>query len=192
MSSGGLSIRINLTERRLYLYQGAQLYNSFLIAIGKPSHPSPLGHWTIVNKAVLDGKQVYGTRWMGLSKDRYGIHGNNNPSSIGKAVSLGCIRMYNHDIESIFPLIPIGTPVKIVSGAQGSGYPLPPYNPPPASNPTPGSFPHPEGAKTYTIKQGDTLWTIAKLHGVALEDIIRLNPHINADQIYPGQVIYLP
>ena len=50
----------------------------------------------------MDGRQVFGTRWMGLSKPHYGIHGTNNPSSIGKAVSLGCIRMYNRDIEIIF------------------------------------------------------------------------------------------
>ncbi len=42
------------------------------------------------------------------------IHGTNNPSSIGKAVSLGCIRMYNRDIEIIFPLVSLGTIVYII------------------------------------------------------------------------------
>lgn len=114
MSAHSVSITINLRERRLYLYQRQQLYNSFPIAIGKPNTPSPLGTWSIINKKIMDGRQVYGTRWLGLSKPNYGIHGTNNPSCIGNAVSLGCIRMHNHNIESIFPLVHLGTPVIIL------------------------------------------------------------------------------
>lgn len=114
MAPANILIRINLQERRLYLYERGRLVNSYPVAIGKPSTPSPVGSWTIVNKKILDGRMIYGTRWMGLSKPRYGIHGTNNPSSIGKAVSLGCIRMYNHDVESIFPRVTIGTPVEIM------------------------------------------------------------------------------
>jgi lipoprotein-anchoring transpeptidase ErfK/SrfK len=44
----------------------------------------------------------------------YGIHGTNNPSSIGKAVSNGCIRTYNNNIIELYNLVPVGTPVKIV------------------------------------------------------------------------------
>ena len=113
LSPANMLIQINLQERRLYLYQRELLYNSYPIAIGKPSTPSPIGSWTIVNKKIMDGRQVYGTRWMGLSKPNYGVHGTNNPNSIGKAVSLGCIRMYNHDIESVFSLVSLGTHVEI-------------------------------------------------------------------------------
>ncbi len=174
-------IKINLLQRRLYLYQGEGLYNSYLIAIGKPKTPSPLGNWTIVNKSIMNGGQVYGTRWMGLSKERYGIHGNNNPSLIGKAVSLGCIRMYNHDIENIFPLISIGTPVEITSGKQEQHLPYQGNNP---SN----SY----GGKSYTIQPGDSIWSIAQRYNVSMSDIIKLNPHINPNLIHPGQVITLP
>lgn len=129
MRRGGFFIRINLLRRQLELYQGGTLYNSYLIAIGKPSTPSPVGKWSITNKTILKGGTVYGTRWMGLSLDRYGIHGNNNPRVIGQAVSLGCIRMFNEDIEAIFPIIPLHTQVEIISGSRGSGYPPPPYHP---------------------------------------------------------------
>lgn len=44
----------------------------------------------------------------------YGIHGTNNPSSIGKAVSNGCIRTYNNNIIELYNLVPIGTPVGIM------------------------------------------------------------------------------
>jgi len=182
----GYKIRINLRERYLYLYQGNGLFGAYRVAIGKPSTPSPVGNWAIANKAILAGGTVYGTRWMGLNIDNYGIHGNNNPSAIGKAVSLGCIRMYNEDIERIFPLIPIGTPVTIESGAVGSGYPLPPYNPPAADNA--GNT----GRKIYVIKAGDTLWSIAQRHGVSLDDLIKANPQVDPQLIYPGHILYIP
>lgn len=180
LKHSGTQIKIILRERRLYFYQNSLLYGSYPIAIGKARTPSPIGIWTIVNKAFLDGRKVYGTRWMGLSKDRYGIHGTNNPSCIGKAVSLGCIRMYNKDIESIFPLVSIGTPVEIVSGTQESGYPLPPY-------PT-SSF---LKENSHIVRQGDSLWQIAKSYNLSLQTLIQLNPNLNPDLIYPGQTIRL-
>lgn len=51
--------------------------------------------------------------WMSLSKEHYGIHGTNNPSSIGHAVSHGCIRMHNKDVEKLASIVPIGTQVII-------------------------------------------------------------------------------
>lgn len=188
MARGGMHITINLAERRLYLYQADRLYGSYTIAIGKPSTPSPLGKWTIANKVILAGGQVYGTRWMGLSKPRYGIHGNNNVNSIGKAVSNGCIRMYNHDVEHVFTLVSIGTEVNIIQSGKGSGYPLPPYNPgsAPANNPA-----NPQG-KTYVVKKGDTLWAISRMYNIQLQDLLKANPGIQGDIIYPGQVIQIP
>jgi len=55
---------------------------------------------------------VLGTRRLKMP-DGYAIHGTNNPSSIGRAVSHGCIRMLNADIEYLYPLVPVGTMVYI-------------------------------------------------------------------------------
>jgi lipoprotein-anchoring transpeptidase ErfK/SrfK len=44
----------------------------------------------------------------------YRLHGNNDPSSIGKAVSSGCIRLLNHDIIDLFNRVPVGTPVVVL------------------------------------------------------------------------------
>ena len=56
-----------------------------------------------------------GTRWIGLSKAGYGIHGTNAPESIGRAASHGCVRMRNRDVEELFALIGVGTLVEVVA-----------------------------------------------------------------------------
>ena len=58
----------------------------------------------------------FGTRWLGLNVPWgiFGIHGTNKPYSIGSYASHGCIRMFNRDVEKLYPLIPVGTTVRIV------------------------------------------------------------------------------
>jgi lipoprotein-anchoring transpeptidase ErfK/SrfK len=55
---------------------------------------------------------VLGTRRLELG-DGYGIHGTDHPESIGRSVSHGCVRMRNEDIERLYPMVGIGTPVYI-------------------------------------------------------------------------------
>lgn len=55
---------------------------------------------------------VLGTRRLNLG-DGYGIHGTNKPETVGQAVSHGCVRMRNEDIERLFEMVPVGTPVYI-------------------------------------------------------------------------------
>ncbi len=56
---------------------------------------------------------LLGTHWLALDIPRYGIHGTWEPETIGTYESAGCIRMYNHDVEELFELIAVGTPVEI-------------------------------------------------------------------------------
>lgn len=107
------SILINTTARTLTLYKNGKIYRTYLVAVGKPSTPTPKGNFRIVNKAFKPGGP-FGARWLGLSISGYGIHGTNNPSSIGKAVSNGCIRINNANIIELYNLVPVGTPVKII------------------------------------------------------------------------------
>ena len=106
------------TDKRKLTFSSDSLNKTYKVAVGKPSTPSPLGNWTIVQKA-LDPGGPFGVRWMRLSVPwgGYGIHGTNNPSSIGKAVSHGCIRMYNEQVIEVYDRTPIGTPVTIVGKA---------------------------------------------------------------------------
>jgi lipoprotein-anchoring transpeptidase ErfK/SrfK len=55
---------------------------------------------------------VLGTRRLDLG-DGYGIHGTDHPESIGKAASHGCVRLRNEDIEKLYDMVPVGTPVYI-------------------------------------------------------------------------------
>ena len=67
-----------------------------------------------------DPENILGTRWMAIRATGdtppargYGIHGTWDESSIGKALSAGCIRMRNKDVEELYMLVPVGTPVTI-------------------------------------------------------------------------------
>ncbi|MZP28292.1 L,D-transpeptidase family protein [Heliobacterium undosum] len=105
-------IAVSVSKRRLYLYQNNRLTKTYPIAVGKMLTPTPTGSYKIINKQPNPGGP-FGAMWMGLSKPGYGIHGTNAPGSIGRAVSLGCIRMYNKDVLALSKIVPIGTPVVI-------------------------------------------------------------------------------
>ncbi|OMP66983.1 L,D-transpeptidase family protein [Domibacillus epiphyticus] len=106
------SIRISISNRTLTLLYQGQRRKVYPIGVGRMLHETPTGNYIIINKAPNPGGP-YGTMWMSLSKKGYGIHGTNDPSSIGKYVSRGCVRMYNKDVEELARTIPIGTPVSI-------------------------------------------------------------------------------
>ena len=109
------SILINTKGKVLNLYKGTALLKTYPIAIGKPSTPTPKGVFKIINKAVNPGGP-FGIRWLGLNAPNgdYGIHGTNIPSSIGKAVSNGCVRMFNKDVLEVSNLVGIGTKVTVI------------------------------------------------------------------------------
>lgn len=105
-------IVVDLSDRTLYLMDGDKVVNGFPVGIGKMVTRTPTGDYRIINKQHNPGGP-FGALWMGLSKPHYGIHGTNDPSSIGRKVSHGCIRMYNEDVVKLSSLVPIGTRVTI-------------------------------------------------------------------------------
>ncbi len=120
------SIVLNLPSRTLEFFAGGSLVKTYPVAIGKPSTPSPLGSFAIFEKEVdpwwfppRTGEVVpsgphnpLGYRWMGFAP-LYGIHGTNAPWAIGLAVSNGCIRMHEADVEELYEVVPYGTPVRV-------------------------------------------------------------------------------
>jgi lipoprotein-anchoring transpeptidase ErfK/SrfK len=115
-----VSIKMSISKRQLYLLEDGKVIKTYPVGVGKKATQTPTGTFRIINKVRNPGRRpggpigVYGTYWMGLNKKGYGIHGTNRPSSIGKYVSKGCIRMYNKDVEDLARRVPIGTEVKIV------------------------------------------------------------------------------
>jgi lipoprotein-anchoring transpeptidase ErfK/SrfK len=57
-------------------------------------------------------KEILGTHRLNLG-DGYALHGTNAPSTIGRSVSHGCVRLRNEDIETLYRMIPVGTAVYI-------------------------------------------------------------------------------
>jgi L,D-transpeptidase ErfK/SrfK len=108
-----VSITVNVARKTLTLYRAGQIVKTYPVATGKPETPTPLGNFRVIDKLVEPGGP-YGNRWMGFSEKRYGIHGTNNPASIGKSASNGCIRMQNKDVIELFNMVPVGTTIRIV------------------------------------------------------------------------------
>lgn len=106
------SIHISVSTKRLILKREGQVVREYPIAVGKIVTATPVGDFVIVNREPNPGGP-FGVMWLSLSKVHYGIHGTNNPASIGKAVSLGCIRMYNNDVLELASMVPNGTRVLI-------------------------------------------------------------------------------
>jgi lipoprotein-anchoring transpeptidase ErfK/SrfK len=121
------TIVVSLEDRKLALVEDEQLKKVYTVAVGKPTTPSPVGTFTIqrrVKNPVYqhEGKIVdpgprnpVGTRWMGLSVKGYGIHGTNEPKSIGKAASHGCIRMARKDLEEMYEMVHVGDTVELIA-----------------------------------------------------------------------------
>lgn len=55
-----------------------------------------------------------GAAAMGLTRGNYAIHGTNDPSSVGRFVSHGCIRMHNADVLDLYGRVGVGTPVYVL------------------------------------------------------------------------------
>ena len=106
------SIHISVSGRKLTLKRNNHVVRTYPIAVGKMVTATPVGDFIIVNREPNPGGP-FGAMWLSLSKLHYGIHGTNNPSSIGKAVSKGCIRMHNKDVIKLAGLVPNGTEVFI-------------------------------------------------------------------------------
>jgi lipoprotein-anchoring transpeptidase ErfK/SrfK len=105
-------IIIDLSDKMLYLLNNTTVTRGFPIGIGKILTQTPVGNYTIINKVPNPGGP-FGAFWMGLSRPHYGIHGTNNPDSIGTLASHGCVRMYNQDVLELSSMVSIGTQVTI-------------------------------------------------------------------------------
>lgn len=111
-----LEIIVDKKLHQLMVVSGQVVLRSYRVGLGGAKTPE--GTFQISDKVInpngrSDGE--FGSRGMQLSDTNYAIHGTNEPSSMGKDLSLGCVRMLKEDIEELFDLAPKGTKVTITS-----------------------------------------------------------------------------
>ncbi|HBH86146.1 MAG TPA: hypothetical protein DDY17_00890 [Syntrophaceae bacterium] len=129
-------IVVNIPELRLYrFFPKTGRVKTYPIGIGDLTTETPLGVFKVAQRVVdpewkvpPDRRERYGgleimppgadnplgKYWVGLSNRKYGIHGTNNPWSIGRSVSGGCIRLYPEHISQFFNEVSMGTNVEII------------------------------------------------------------------------------
>lgn len=122
---------LRLSERTLYLYSHETVLNKFPVAVGRDGWETPTGRFTVfemqqnpVWEHPFTGELIppgdnnpLGHRWIGFWSDgtnAIGFHGTPQESSIGQAVSHGCVRLYNQDVVTLYNQVAIGTPVYVM------------------------------------------------------------------------------
>ena len=118
-------VLVSLPDRKLAVIENGRVLRTFSVAVGTRVSPSPVGEFQVVSRVfdpayyhagvvIPPGKDnPIGPRWLGLNQKGYGIHGTNEPRSIGRAASHGCIRLRNRDIEQLFEMVRVGDVVDI-------------------------------------------------------------------------------
>jgi len=130
---GKFSLAVSKTRNELVVQVDGRFFKRYPVGTGKFGK-TPVGTfvvsdrikepvwWRPDGRAIPygDKENILGTRWLALKATGqapdvkgYGIHGTWDPTSIGKAESAGCIRMCNEDVEELYVLIPVNTPVTI-------------------------------------------------------------------------------
>jgi lipoprotein-anchoring transpeptidase ErfK/SrfK len=119
-------VRVDLDRRELVVRSEGAVVLQTSVAVGDPDHPTPTGRFSITDKlASPDPAGLYGPFAFGLSgrsevltefaggDGQIGIHGTDDPTSIGRAASHGCIRVPNDVVRVLNDLLALGTPVVI-------------------------------------------------------------------------------
>jgi hypothetical protein len=125
LPQGRFSVSVDKSDNVLVVTREGQFFKWYQVSTGA-NNSTPVGTFKITNKMVdpVWYKQgaavppdspdnILGTRWMGLDKPGYGIHGTVDPNAIGQQVTAGCVRMTNPDVEELFAILPLGTDVTI-------------------------------------------------------------------------------
>jgi lipoprotein-anchoring transpeptidase ErfK/SrfK len=124
--SGAWAIRVNKSRNDLVLSLNGKFFKRYRVGTGEYSK-TPVGEFQIVDRLAQptwwhpdgrtipfgDPENLLGTHWLALDIKGYGIHGTWEPDTVGKQSSLGCVRLANPDVEELFTLVTIGTPVII-------------------------------------------------------------------------------
>lgn len=120
-------VEISLAERRLRVLHGDEVVLESPVAVGRPDAPTPTGRFYLRDSFGWDPHSAYGPYVLPLSgysesidvinggEAVIAIHGTNRPESVGRAASLGCLRLDNDTVTALAQLIAPGTPVVIAA-----------------------------------------------------------------------------
>ena len=129
-------IVVNIAEQRLYFYRENDAPITFPIGVFRDGWKTPVGETKVIRKkenpiwypgptarveyphlgaAVPPGPDnPMGTHALYLKWNALAIHGTNEPYAVGRRVTRGCIRLYPEDIVTLYPLVQVGTPVRVI------------------------------------------------------------------------------
>ena len=130
MPSSTIKLVVDLSDRRVYLYQQRILKGSYPLAVGQAGWETPTGSFKvfqmtpnpswqhpITKKVIPPGPDnPLGKWWIGFWSNEQmliGFHGTDQETLIGEAVSHGCLRMKNADIAALYRQISLGTVVEV-------------------------------------------------------------------------------
>jgi hypothetical protein len=117
-------IEVDLSRRVLRHFEGDEIVNTFRVGVGTEQYPTGVGRFYVWVKVPYENpSNPYGIMALGLSgfspvlsewpgEGRMAVHGTPYASNRGEAVSHGCVRVYNEDMQALVDL-PLGTPVEI-------------------------------------------------------------------------------
>ena len=122
------SLHVDLSRRLLSVRRSGRTIRRVRVAIGRPQNPTPTGRFAVTDRLrVTDPGSPYGCCVLALTGrqprlppgwpggDRLAIHATTNPASIGRAVSLGCLRADTGTMRWLLRVVPLGTPVFIAA-----------------------------------------------------------------------------
>jgi hypothetical protein len=120
------AMRVDRSRRRLYVQHNGKTVRRFVIAVGRQGNATPRGRFSVTDKLrVTDRGSPYGCCVLALSGhqthlppnwpggDRLAIHATTELSSIGRAASLGCMRVTSAQARWLIKTIPLGTPLYV-------------------------------------------------------------------------------
>ena len=118
-------VRVNRESLKVTLFRNGRPIWSAPVGVGRPSLPTPTGHFYITEKLEAVGGGVYGPFALGTSAYAptlsewpgggvVGMHGTDEPQLVPGYPSHGCIRLHNQDITYLYHTIEVGTPLEIV------------------------------------------------------------------------------
>ena len=127
----GVRLRLSLSKRVLEVRSLSGVTTAYKVAVGQDDWQTPTGEFSILSKLEnpawqhpLTKEEIppgpgnpLGTRWLGFWTDgqaQIGFHGTDQEDLLGEAVSHGCVRMRNRDIQALYSRVAVGTPVVVV------------------------------------------------------------------------------